>query len=97
MDLKAAGLIEDFFTVNEERSETFPADTLSTLVEEFCITEAGVFIFNLAVSFSSQGQGGRVPNVEVMLLIDGAVRATAEVNDNQQPSNLKLFYMAVSW
>ena len=76
--LEAAALIEDYFTVNEARSMTFPANTESTLVEEFCTTEAGVFIFNLAVTYLSEDPDGpRTPNVETMLLIDNSVVATA--------------------
>ena len=62
-DLKAAALIEDYFTINLIDSETFPEQTVVPLFDSFCITEPGIFIFNLAVTFSSLDAGTRVPNV----------------------------------
>ena len=53
-DLIAAGLIEDYFFVNAEDTELFPRNSdMEVLVEPFCITEPGVFIFNLAVNYAS--------------------------------------------
>ena len=65
-----SALIEDYFTTNPWPTETFDGETIYDLVEAFCITEPGVFIFNLAVNYSSEDEGTRTPNVQTMLLID---------------------------
>ena len=89
-----SALIEDYFTTNPEPTETFAAESVFDLIEAFCITEPGVFIFNLAVNYSSNDTGTRTPNVQTMLLIDELPVATARVNDMQEPSNVALFYEA---
>ena len=63
------------------------------MVDPFCITEPGFFIFNLAVNYSSEMN--RVPNIETMLLIDEVPVAVSKVDDNQEPSNAALFYEAM--
>ena len=88
-----SALIEDYFSTNPWPLE-FVAETTFDLVEAFCITEPGVFIFNLAVNYSSEDSGERTPNVQTMLLIDNEPVASSRVNDAQEPSNVALFYEA---
>ena len=85
-------LIESYFTVNEEDLSNFTENMTGNLVEPFCITEPGVLIFNLAVNFASEDSGTLTPNVLTMLLIDGVAVAQSRVNDDQETSNVSLFY-----
>ena len=66
------------------------------MVAPFC-TGPGVFIFQLNVNYASEAtQGERTPNVETMLFVNGGDPvAMSKVFDEEEPTNVALFYEAV--
>lgn len=90
----ASALIEDFFEVNANLIQLEEDPT--NLIDPFC-TGPGVFIFQLNVNYASEDtNGARTPNVETMLFIDGGDPvAISKVFDEEEPTNVALFYEAV--
>ena len=67
------GLVEDYFTVNEEEI-LFEGGVTYDLAEPFCIQGPGVIDFSLAASFASAEEVNRVS-----LMIGGSIVAQAEI------------------
>ena len=52
--LEDAGLIESYFFVNDDAPKEFARSTEERdLIDEFCVSESGVLIVNLAVTYRS--------------------------------------------
>ena len=86
----ASALIEDYFEVNDVEG-AFP-DGESDLVDPFCVSEPGVFIFQLNVNYVFADTGGAFASFTTSLLINGAVVASSQQRDTAKPENVALFY-----
>ena len=87
-------MIEDYFTVNEEKLEFANGGDEFDLITPFCLEGPGVFLFELAVNYGSDDDG-RVNRIETDLRVDGDSVAMSEVRDRQEPSNAALLYEMV--
>ena len=88
----ASALIEDYFEVNDV-TLSFPQGTSDTsLVGPFCVSEPGVFIFQLSVNYNFAAAGGAFSSLRTDLLINDLVVARSVQFDPAKPENVVLFY-----
>ena len=85
-------MIEDYFFVNTAQIPFERSSDERDLIESFCITEAGYLIFNLSVNYASTDDDTRTPTIRTRLRIDGTNMATSRVFDDEEPTNVSLFY-----
>ena len=62
------------------------------MVGPFCVSEPGVFIFQLSVNYFFAAAGGAFSSLRTELLINDVVVATSVQLDSAKPQNVVLFY-----
>lgn len=88
----ASALIEDYFEVNDSTIEILNFSPDKSLVDPFCVTEPGVFIFQLSVNYNFEESGGPFANLATELLINDVPVARSVQIDSAKPQNVVLFY-----
>ena len=84
--------------MNEEIVGFPPSSDERDLVEPFCVTADGYFIFNLAINYASTTGFiiNITPNISTRLYFNNEVVASSFVFDAEEPTNVALFWEGVA-
>ena len=84
-------MLEDYFERNTSLIPFERSNERRNLIDPFCIAEDGYLIFNLVVNYASSDTNESV-FIRTEFFINGGQRVQSNITDDQEPSNVALFY-----